>query len=110
MIKRDAVEDVLLKIGISAGLKGFDYIVDAVEILDRDKNIKITCLYVDIAKKRETTGSRVERAIRHALQVARDCKTGPYEAVEHYIGFENPVNSASLYRLLLMIKREEKNK
>lgn len=106
MIGRNVVEDILLKIGIPANLNGFDYIADAVEILEKDRNTKITYLYYEVGRRHETKGSRVERSIRHAFQVARDCKGGLYEDVEHYIGFTNSTNASSLARLLLMAKRE----
>lgn len=106
MIKREVVEDVLLKIGIPANFDGFNYIADAIEIMEKDKNTKITTMYDEIGKKYETKGNNVERSIRHAFQVARECKNGLYDDVEHYIGFSNMTNASSLARLLLMVKRE----
>lgn len=105
MIKREVVEDVLLKIGIPANLDGFNYVADAIEIMEK-KNTKMTIIYYEIGKKYETKGSNVERSIRHAFQVARECKNGLYDDVEHYIGFSNMTNASSLARLLLMVKRE----
>ena len=67
------IVDVLLSIGIPAGTKGFTYICDAMEIFDKDPYYaggKIGVLYHEIAKKRDSTPSRVERAIRHAFVTA----------------------------------------
>ena len=53
--------DILLSIGIPAGVKGFNYICDAMEIFDSDPYYadgKICALYHDIAQKHNTTSSR----------------------------------------------------
>lgn len=105
MINRDVVEDILIKIGIPANLNGFDYIADAIEILDKEKNTKTTHLYHEVGKMHDTKWSCVERSIRHAFQVARS-KGKLHEDVERYIGYENKTNAASLAKLLLMAKRE----
>lgn len=68
---------------------------------------KWTALYDQIGKKFGDMQRLVERAIRHALEVARD--KGKCETVEHYIGFIYTSNSASLSQLYLMLKREEEN-
>lgn len=72
-MKREEVEDTLLVMGIPATIKGFAYITDAIEIFDeKGTNISITKeLYPAIAEKRNTIPSRVERAIRHAFEIAR---------------------------------------
>lgn len=106
-MNRTKIEDVLLAMGVPAGIKGFNYIADAVEIFDeRGTNISITKeLYPAIAKKNRTTPSRVERAIRHAFEVVR--RKGNIEAVNKYIGNTNCNNSSSLKQLRMMLKREE---
>lgn len=106
-MNRAKIEDVLLKMGVPAGIKGFAYIADAVEYIDEHgTDISVTkWLYPDIAKMRNTTASRVERAIRHAFEVARSCK-GDYEVVEKYIGFMNCTNFSSLVRLHMKLKQE----
>lgn len=106
-MNRVKIEDTLLAMGVPAGIKGFTYIADAIEIFDeRGTNISITKeLYPAVAKKNSTTPSRVERAIRHAFTIARDCR-GKYETVEHYIGFANCKNSSSLKQIHIMLKRE----
>lgn len=107
-MNREKIEDTLIAMGIPAGIKGFTYIVDAIEIFDeRGTNIQITKeLYPTIAEKNGTTPSRVERAIRHAFEVVRSRKGNP-EVVEKYIGFTNCENSSSLKQLHMMLKRDE---
>ncbi len=107
MISRKYVEDVLLKMGIPANIKGFKYITDAVMLLDEKewRNPKYTALYYTIGKINGSTATRTERAIRHAFSVARSCK-GDYELVEHYIGFINCENSSSIASLYRTIKYE----
>lgn len=106
-MNREKIEDTLLTMGVPAGIKGFNYISDAIQIFDeRGTDISITKeLYPSVAKKNSTTQSRVERAIRHAFTIARDCR-GKYETVEHYIGFANCQNSSSLKQLHMMLERE----
>lgn len=107
-MKKEKIEDALLAMGVPAGIKGFNYIADAIQIFDEmGTNISITKeLYPAIAKKNNTTPSRVESSIRHAFEVVRSCKGNP-EVVEKYIGFTNCNNSSSLKQLYMMLKREE---
>lgn len=102
------IEDALLSMGVPAGVKGFTYIADAIQIFDeRGTNISITKeLYPRIAKKNNTTSSRAERAMRHAFGIVRSHKGNP-EIVEKYIGFTNCNNSSSLKQLYMMLKRGE---
>lgn len=107
-MNRNKVESVLSEIGIPANVKGFDYIADAMEVFEEHGHrvpvIKI--LYTEIAKRNETTPSRVERAIRHAFEIANSYR-GDYEAFEKYIGHMNTTNGAALTSLYKHIKREE---
>ena len=67
------IQDMLLSIGIPPNIYGYAYITYAVELLLKDSEYQhyvTKGLYVDIAKKYNTTPSRVERAIRHAINVA----------------------------------------
>lgn len=104
---RNKVENILFKIGIPTNVKGFDYIADAMEVFEENGHrISITkCLYPEIAKRNDTTPSRVERAIRHALEIANSTR-GDYENFEKYIGLTNTTNSAALISLYKHIKRE----
>lgn len=106
-MNRAKIEDTLLKISVPAGIKGFNYISDALEIFDeRGFNISITReLYPAIAEKNNTTAPRVERAIRHAFETVRSYKGNP-EVINHYIGMDNCENSSSLKTLYIRIRQE----
>lgn len=106
-MNRQKIEDVLIEIGVPVSVKGFRYIVDAILIWDSKKNVEMTKeLYPQIARKNDDTPSKVERAIRHAFEVAR--KRGKNkEAIKHYIGLDNSSNSESLAMLHLRIKNME---
>lgn len=107
-MKTEMIEDALLKIGFSAGLAGFRYIVDAIETMDKDNkgSVKIHKIYQDIAKMRYTSASGVERAIRYSLEKVRANEENR-DIVRHYIGFANQDNRSSLGQLLLMLRRDE---
>lgn len=107
-MNRAKIEDTLLAMGVPAGILGFNYIVDEIQIFDeRGTNISITKeLYPAVAEKNNTTPSSTERTIRHAFEVVRSHKGKP-EVVEKYIGFTNCNNSSSLKQLYMMLKREE---
>ncbi|MDD3239778.1 MAG: sporulation transcription factor Spo0A [Lachnospira sp.] len=67
------ITNVIHDIGIPAHIKGYQYLRDSILLAVRDNDIinSITkILYPTIAQKYETTSSRVERAIRHAIEVA----------------------------------------
>lgn len=106
-MNRMKIENVLMEMGVPAGIKGFTFIADAVEYINKNGvNISVTKeLYPYIAKKNDATPSRVERAIRHAFEVVRSPK-GNYEVVEKYIGFMNCANFSSLVMLYKKIKQE----
>lgn len=67
------VTHMLHEIGIPAHIKGYQYLRDAIimSVEDHEMLSSVTkILYPAIAKKHQTTASRVERAIRHAIEVA----------------------------------------
>ncbi len=67
------VTQMLHEIGIPAHIKGYQYLRDAIimSVQDQEMLSSVTkILYPTIAKKHQTTPSRVERAIRHAIEVA----------------------------------------
>lgn len=100
------IEDALIAIGIPINIFGFTFIKEAVLILDRDGvNVKWMDVYTEIAKKYGKTVAQVERAIRHALEVARKAESG-YDIVNHYIGFTVLNNASSISLLYRTIKRE----
>ena len=67
------VTKMLHEIGIPAHIKGYQYLRDAIAISVADQEMLTSVtkvLYPNIAKQHQTTPSRVERAIRHAIEVA----------------------------------------
>ena len=100
------IEDTLIEMGIPANISGFDFIKEAVIILDRDgMKVKWTGVYAEIGNKYGKSPSQAERAIRHAFEVARSVR-GDYDSVNHYIGFSNTNNASSICLLYRTIKRE----
>lgn len=71
-MNRNKVEDVLFDMGVQASHRGFDYIVDAIEVIEKEGcDVSATkVLYPAIAKKNKSTSSRVERAIRYAFELS----------------------------------------
>lgn len=75
-IKQNLEDDVtrlLHEIGIPAHIKGYQYLRDAIAISVGEEEMLVSVtkvLYPTIAKRHNTTSSRVERAIRHAIEVA----------------------------------------
>ena len=67
------VTNIIHEIGVPAHIKGYQYLRDAIAISVDEEEILISVtkvLYPTIAKRHNTTSSRVERAIRHAIEVA----------------------------------------
>lgn len=82
------VTNVMHDIGVPAHIKGYQYLRDAIIMVVKDLDIinSITKqLYPDIAKIYSTTPSRVERAIRHAIEVAWN--RGRVEAINSIFGY-----------------------
>ena len=89
------ITDILHEIGIPAHIKGYMYLRTA--ILQTYENIdflgQITkVLYPEIAKTYSTTSSRVERAIRHAIEVAWN--RGNVDAIDEIFGYTISANKA----------------
>ena len=69
------ITDVIQKVGVPAHIKGYQYVRDAIAMVIADMDVvnSITkVLYPTVARHYDTTPSRVERAIRHAIEVAWD--------------------------------------
>ncbi len=82
------VTDVIFSVGIPAHIKGYAYLRKAImlAITDPDMIGSVTkSLYPEVAKAFGTTSSRVERAIRHAIEVAWD--RGDVEVLDAYFGY-----------------------
>ena len=82
------VTEILHQIGVPAHIKGYQFLLDAI-LLTMDEpdyiNAVTKRLYPEIAKKNGTTASRVERAIRHAIEVAWD--RGDVDTLNSYFGY-----------------------
>lgn len=82
------VTNVIHEVGVPAHIKGYQYLREAIMMVVNDIDVinQITkSLYPQIARKYSTTPSRVERAIRHAIEVAWG--RGQQEAVENIFGY-----------------------
>lgn len=90
-VKRDLekdVTDMIHELGVPAHIKGYQYLREAImmSVEDMDMLNSITkILYPTIAKKFQTTPSRVERAIRHAIEVA--WSRGRMETLDALFGY-----------------------
>ena len=84
----EEVTDMIHEIGIPAHIKGYHYLRDSIMMAVEDMDVlnAITkILYPTVAKKNQTTSSRVERAIRHAIEVAWD--RGDVDILNSYFGY-----------------------
>ena len=82
------ITDIIHQIGVPAHIKGYNYLRDAIimSVKDTDMISSITkILYPTVAKHHHTTSSRVERAIRHAIEVAWD--RGDIDTLDSYFGY-----------------------
>ena len=82
------VTDMIHEIGIPAHIKGYQYLRDAIimSVNDIEMLNSITkILYPTIAKKYQTTASRVERAIRHAIEVS--WSRGKMDTIDALFGY-----------------------
>ena len=84
----EQVTEVIHKIGVPAHIKGYQYLRTAILLTLNDGELvnSITkVLYPTVAKMYQTTASRVERAIRHAIEVAWD--RGDLDILNSYFGY-----------------------
>ena len=92
---KSSITKTLHDLGIPSHIKGYQYIRDGVEIIfDRPEIIGgITKeLYPELANKFETTVSRVERAIRHAIEVSWN--RGDWDLMEELFGHSVDIDKA----------------
>ena len=82
------VTDIIHQIGVPAHIKGYHYLREAIMASVNDKEMleSVTkLLYPAVAKKFSTTPSRVERAIRHAIEIAWD--RGDVDTLNSFFGY-----------------------
>ena len=85
---KNMVTSIIHEIGVPAHIKGYQYLREAIIIAVNDMdviNAVTKVLYPEVAKRFGTTPSRVERAIRHAIEVAWD--RGDLETLQKYFGY-----------------------
>lgn len=82
------VTEIIHQIGVPAHIKGYHYLRESIMLAIKDSQIinSVTkTLYPTVAKEYSTTSSRVERAIRHAIEVAWD--RGDVNVLNSYFGY-----------------------
>ena len=82
------VTEIIHQVGVPAHIKGYQYLRESILMAIEDMDIlnAITKqLYPAIAKKFDTSASKVERAMRHAIEVAWD--RGDLETLQKYFGY-----------------------
>ncbi len=110
------VTAIIHEIGVPAHIKGYQYLREAIIIAVEDMdviNAVTKVLYPEVAKRFGTTASRVERAIRHAIEVAWD--RGDLETLQKYFGYTvsnakgKPTNSEFIAMIAdrLQLQRKE---
>ena len=112
------VTGIIHEIGVPAHIKGYQYLREAIIIAVNDMDVinAITkVLYPQVAKTFQTTPSRVERAIRHAIEVAWD--RGDLDTLQRFFGYTvsntkgKPTNSEFIAliadKLQLQLKSQE---
>lgn len=82
------ITDILHQIGVPAHIKGYQYVREAIKLTVENPemlNSVTKILYPTVAKNFKSTSSRVERAIRHAIEVAWD--RGDVDVLNSYFGY-----------------------
>ncbi len=111
------VTNIIHEIGVPAHIKGYQYLREAIimSVTDIEMLNSITkILYPTIAKKYQTTPSRVERAIRHAIEVA--WSRGKMDTIDELFGYTinngkgKPTNSEFIALIADKIRLEFKNR
>ena len=111
------ITNLIHEIGVPAHIKGYQYLREAIMMSVEDMEMlnSITkILYPTIAKKYQTTPSRVERAIRHAIEVA--WSRGKMDTIDELFGYTvnggkgKPTNSEFIALIADRIRLEYKNR
>lgn len=119
-VERDLEADVtniIHEIGVPAHIKGYQYLREAIMMSVNDiemLNSITKILYPTIAKQFQTTSSRVERAIRHAIEVA--WSRGKMDTIDELFGYTinngkgKPTNSEFIALIADKIRLEYRTK
>lgn len=99
------ITQILKEIGVPAHIVGYDFLRIGITYIWKHGRCSMTkTLYPSIAKEQKTTPTRVERAIRHAIEVAWD--RGKTKVFEEYFGYSvnpsrgKPTNSEFIYMIV----------
>ena len=111
------VTSIIHEIGVPAHIKGYQYLRESILIAVKDMeviNAVTKILYPEVAKRFGTTASRVERAIRHAIEVAWD--RGDLETLQKYFGYTvsnakgKPTNSEFIAMIADRLQLQQKER
>lgn len=109
----NTITSIIKEIGVPAHIKGYAFLREAIQMVYTDNDLlgSVTkVLYPDIAEKYKTTPSRVERAIRHAIEVAWN--RGNYDTISKIFGYtvhhlkSKPTNSEFIAMIADKIRLE----
>lgn len=96
------IEDLLDKLEISIGTKGYKYWVMAIEMYFENENLSMGDIYKKIARTYKTSWVSAEKAMRHSLE-------GLEEKIQSYFGVTYKiVNTTFLYLAVRNIRRGQK--
>ena len=111
------VTSIIHEVGVPAHIKGYQYVREAIIIAVQDMeviNAVTKVLYPEVARRYNTTPSRVERAVRHAIETAWD--RGDLETLQRYFGYTvsntkgKPTNSEFIAMIADRIRLQSKGK
>lgn len=111
------VTEILHQIGVPAHIKGYQFLRDAILMTMEDQeyiNNITKRLYPEIARRSNSTASRVERAIRHAIEVAWD--RGDVDTLNSYFGYTihnlrgKPTNSEFIAMIADKMRLDKKSR
>jgi two-component system response regulator (stage 0 sporulation protein A) len=103
--------------GVSPSLLGYKYITEAIMMVLLDESklyAMVKCIYTDIAKKFDTKPTRVERAIRHAVErsacsMSPELKSAVFGNLLYYNNGGKPTNSEFIATCVQLITTEINN-
>ena len=106
-----SVEQIVLELGITPNLKGYDYVVESITYCIDNGNCAISKeLYPYLATKFKTTSEKVERGVRHAIEVS--WRTAEPEDFYKYFGYvmhtgkrKRPTNAQYIFGLVNYLKK-----
>lgn len=109
----EAIDSILTEIGMPCHLIGYNYVVYAIKIAIENPDVlnSITFgLYTSVAMKYDTTASKVERGIRHAIECTWE--RADLDVIEKFFGNTisftkgKPTNSEFIARIVNIVKRK----